>query len=460
MRRYSLIFYLIAFILLIPPVLSCRKFVGIPPPTDKAETIYVFESESGAISAVVGLYSQMMLTTNTICNGSTTIYPALSADELYNTAPSADYDAFRTNEIPETATGLNRIWSFGYRFIYHANAVIDGLERSLTLSDSLKHQLKGEMLVTRAFLHGLLTNMFGELPIITGTDYEVNQGIGRSPVTEVYEQIIADLSLAKSLLKESYPSTGKVRPNKWVAVALLARAYLYTGNWNAAAQESTALINSGQYSLPANLNNVFLTTSTEAIWQLSPVITVINTAEGNLFNPVSASSRPNFALTSSLLTAFEPNDMRKTNWTKTVTVSGQPYTYPYKYKVRAAPPPYTEYNMCVRLAEMYLVRAEARAMMNDIMGASEDINRIRTRAGLGNTTANSQSTLLNAIEQERRIEFMIEFGHRWFDLKRTGRAHAVLAPLKAPTWAPTDVLYPLQQYDLETNPVLYQNPGY
>ena len=116
--------------------------------------------------------------------------------------------------------------------------------------------------------------------------------------------------------------------------------------------------------------------------------------------------------------------------------------------------------MCLRLAEIFLIRAEARAMQNNIDGAKEDINRLRTRAGLTNTTASSQSIVLNAIEQERRIELMTEFGHRWFDLKRTGRADMVLSLLKPASWSTTDQLYPLPLYELETNPALYQNPGY
>ena len=432
----------------------------IDPPKDQAERTIVFENESAAISATVGLYSQLMQTSLSLASAGTTIYPALSADELYNTAPSTDYDAYRSNEIPENSSSLARLWHTGYRNIYHANSVIEGLDRSFSLPDTLRNRLRGEMLVTRAFLYNILTNLFGDIPLVLSTDFQHNQSVPRLPVTEIYQQIISDLTSAKGLLKESYPSAGRIRPNKWTAVGLLARVYLYTGNWIGAEQEATELINSGQYALLTNLNNVFLTTSTEAIWQLSPILSTINTAEGNVFIPATATARPTFALTSTLLTAFEPNDLRKTNWTKTVTVSGVPYTYPFKYKVRTGAPPYTEYNMCLRLAEIFLIRAEARAMQNNIDGAKEDINRLRTRAGLTNTTASSQSIVLNAIEQERRIELMTEFGHRWFDLKRTGRADMVLSLLKPASWSTTDQLYPLPLYELETNPALYQNPGY
>jgi hypothetical protein len=79
---------------------------------------------------------------------------------------------------------------------------------------------------------------------------------------------------------------------------------------------------------------------------------------------------------------------------------------------------------------------------------------------LPNTAANTQSSLLLVIEQERRIEFFAEWGHRWLDLKRTNRADPILGALKPATWQPTDVLWPIPQDQINLNPSLTQNPGY
>jgi hypothetical protein len=333
------------------------------------------------------------------------------------------------------------------------------LSQSLSLTDSLKKQLRGEMLLVRALNYFYLVNLFGDLPLVTSTDFRINQMLPRSSVQQVWDLILADLRQAKNDLPSSYSSAGRIRPTRFAAAALLARVYLYQQNWSNAEAEATEVINSGQYSL-ATLTNIFLTTSSEAIWQLSPVSSTINTAEGNQFIPSSATAKPVFVITTYLFNAFESNDQRKTNWLKSNTVSGTVYYYPYKYKVRTAAPPYTEYYMVLRLAEQYLIRAEARAQQNNITGALDDLNKIRNRAGLLNTTANSQQTLLSAIQQENRIEFMFEWGHRWLDLKRTGQADAVLQPIKFPNWQSTDALYPILQYDLDTDPFLIQNPGY
>jgi hypothetical protein len=95
-----------------------------------------------------------------------------------------------------------------------------------------------------------------------------------------------------------------------------------------------------------------------------------------------------------------------------------------------------------------------------VQGGKEDINILRARAGLGPTTANEQTSLLAAIEQERRVELFAEWGNRWYDLKRTAKAGTVLKVLKPLTWQDTDVLLPIPINELKANTYLEQNPGY
>jgi hypothetical protein len=116
----------------------------------------------------------------------------------------------------------------------------------------------------------------------------------------------------------------------------------------------------------------------------------------------------------------------------------------------------------LRLGEQYLIRAEARAHSNDINGATADINMIRARAGLSAISPADQASLLIAIEKERRVELFTESGHRWFDLKRTNRADAILAPIKGNDWQSTDQLFPIPASEFLLDPGLrgHQNPGY
>jgi len=159
-----------------------------------------------------------------------------------------------------------------------------------------------------------------------------------------------------------------------------------------------------------------LKNSSEAIWQLMPVVTGYNTFEGSWFVLLSTSAPTNVTASDSLLNAFKAGDNRRTSWIGNVTVSGTTYYFPNKYKVRTGAT-VSEYYTMFRLAEQYLIRAEALAQQNSISQAVGDLNVIRQRAGLVDlSTSITQAECFTAIEQERRIELLCEWGHRWFDL--------------------------------------------
>ena len=346
-----------------------------------------------------------------------------------------------------------------YKYIYSANLAIEKLSASQQLSTSLKNQLSGEAKFIRAFCYFHLVNLFGDVPLITSSKYQDAATSSRAATSKIYTQIINDLNDAKTLLSFQYISTGRVRPNKWTAVALLSRCYFYTNHWKEAEAEATSIIASGQYLLESNLNNIFLKNSTEAIWQLMPVRPGFNTYEGLEILPVSAFSAPTYLITSALLNSFENGDNRKSTWIKFRVFNNDTLYYPFKYKLTNGAT-LNEYYIIFRLAEQYLIRAEAELNQNKIPEAQADINVIRSRAGLENTLANDIPSLKLAIEQERRSELCFEWANRWYDLKRTGRATDILAPLKGSIWQSTDDLWPIPQQEINLNPSLIQNPGY
>ena len=445
--------------------MSCKKFLAIDPPKNQIQTSEIFENDQAAISTVAGLHSFMVTASLYPANGGITVFAGLSADEILNTNSDPDLDGFTTNNLLPKNENLNtNLWSDIYKAIYHANAILEGLDHSTAISDKTRTQLKGEVLVIRALHYFYLVNLFGDVPLILTTEYQINQIASREAVSEIYQQIIDDLTEAKTLLTVSYPSTGRLRPNKWTATALLARVYLFHEDWAKAEEQSTEVINSGVYSLPTNLSTVFQPSSSEAIWQL--VRDNNNTSEGANFIPASGTTRPRYVLTNSLINSFETGDLRKTNWAGTNIVSNPmpatTYLYPFKYKSRTATQA-TEYYVVLRMAEQYLIRAEARAQQNKLTGlnsAQQDINVIRTRAGLSNTSASDKNSLLMAVMKESRIEFFAEWGHRWLDLKRTKTADAILSIVKGSNWQSTDVLYPIPLAQIQLNPSLHQNPGY
>lgn len=318
----------------------------------------------------------------------------------------------------------------------------------------------GEALIVRAFCYFYLVNLYGDVPYLTTSSYQVNSQAPRTSSKEILINMVNDLIKARDLMPNTIAAVGqRVRPSRDVATALLARIYLQQQEWEKAEAMATELINkSNEYSLSSDLTKVFLANSKEAIWQLMPVTPSSGTPQASLFILTSApnSSSKRVSLRPELMAAFEAGDGRKTAWTKTFTNASGSWNYSYKYTTTNAP---VEYSMIFRFAEQYLIRAEARVQLSLYEEAKQDINMIRSRAGLSSIVTTNQAMLLNAILQERRIEFMTEFGHRWLDLKRMGVIDDVLPMVKA-NWQTTDAWFPIPETERLINTNLTQNPGY
>jgi hypothetical protein len=470
---------------------SCKKLVDIPPPTQTLTENKIYAVDATAIGVLDGMYANL---TNSGINfpfqgtGSIGLLAGLSADELNMFSTVGPYFSYYRNDLNMFDHG-SELWTPIYANIYKCNAAIEGLQKSTILTPVVKQQLLGEAKFMRAFFYFYSVNLFGDVPLALSTDAVVNTTLYRSSKSAAYIQVIADLNEAKNLLSTNYPdatllgtSSERVRPTKWAAQALLARVYLFVGDFVKAEEEASAVIsNTGLYGpLPA-LNNVFLKNSKEAIWQLQPTANNLNTVEGQTYviPPTGPNANFNLAFLSKfLLSSFELGDKRAVfgNWLDTTIYRKTSSTYdtvPYsfKYKIYASPgvtsaTAMTEYFMVLRLAEQYLIRAEARAQQNKINEAKSDLNAIRTRAGLAGTTATDQASLLNAILDERRHELFCEWGHRWLDLKRTGKVDAVMSaitPLKtngALQWRSYQQYYPINQSELNKAPNLVQTDGY
>lgn len=462
-----------AFLMSLTFLTSCKKLVDVREPIDSMTTQEAFATDDQATASVVGLYSNMINSNSgiTFCDGAITIYAGMSADELLNLQDFDTYGLQFQNNILQAINDDIKlfIWGPAYSNIYTANASLEALSNSTGVHDSVKNELIGEVKFIRAFSNFYLINLFGDIPLITTTNWNKTSLLPRTSVSQVYQQIIDDLQQAQKLLPGDYSVGGgeRIRPNKWAATALLSRVYLYNNDWqNAGTQSSSVINNTDTYNLTADLNGVFSANSTETIWQLqlnntNPPYNA--TLEGDTFIPFDSTTNPRYCITQSLLNAFEPGDMRKTTWIDSTNYAGTTYYVPFKYNIGPAleSPGATpsQYYMMLRLAEQYLIRAEARINLNDLTGAQSDLNTIRNRAGLSNTSANDKNSLLSAIINERRVEFFAEWGHRWLDLKRVNLANNILHTIK-PNWTTSAQLYPIPQSEIEVDPNLVQNPSY
>ncbi|RDY57832.1 RagB/SusD family nutrient uptake outer membrane protein [Flagellimonas nanhaiensis] len=438
---------------------SCSDFVEADPPKNLLISETVFNDPATVESALANIYFKMREQGIVSGRFGLTTLMGIYGDELdyygfdVNSAELYNHNVVASNSL------LLEWWSNGYNVIYAANDIIAGVDNSNSLNIDDKDRFKGQALFIRAYVHSLLSAIYGDIPYITTTNYLENNSVERLPVSVVTNNIISDLVSSEMLLENTPASGENIFPNQSVVKALLARMYLYTENWELAETTSSELI--ANHSLESDINNVFLKESSETLWQLKPGDNPINTHEANeLIIQVIPGQR--YALTTTLLDAFEPGDLRLNNWTNSATSSDGTVTLHYAYKYKA---PFTEtesleYSIIFRLSEQYLIRAEARAKLGNNSGSQLDLNVIRNRAGLPNTTANSMNELLEAILKERRVELFTEEGHRWFDLKRTGNAGAILGLVK-PNWQETHILLPIPESELEINPnLLPQNLGY
>lgn len=427
---------------------SCNKMLDVNTPSNTLYPSSVFSDSSNTKSALLGLYSGVEYT-NTYLYWLTQ-WNMLYADEA---TTATLYPAFLNNALTSSDANVPDIWNNNYSNIYRANELIEGVQASTTLSTATAQQVKGEALFWRAYLHFDLLNIFGSIPLITSTNTSTNATAPQATSAAVFAQMISDLKQSAAYLPATYTVSGgeRTRVNKLAAMAFLAKVYLYNQDWANAEAMADSIIGNSLFSLSTDLTKTFLNSSTEAILQFDNKPTGYVGLAGS-FIPTAA-VMPTYSLTTQLVAAFESGDLRMTNWTGT----SAGYYYPAKYKVYVSGS--TEYITLLRLAEIYLIRAEARAEQNNISGAQNDINTIRARAGLGITTAADQSSLLLAIEQERRVELFCEWGNRFYDLKRTGRADAVLGAAKS-GWNSTDINYPIPAAEIGKNSSLKQNAGY
>lgn len=442
---------------------SCEKFVDVELTGSKVTEPVVFADDNTASTAIIGLYYD--LSYGSIGSGSTSSLSrlaSLSSDELYDFKRNANPVEFETNAIRPENPYVANLWNGLYKVIFNANAIIEGLNKSSTLSVQVKEQLYGEALFARAFCHFYLVNFFGDVPLVNSTDYNVNSSLSRLEKSAVYSFIINDLLDAKNKLSSDYVGGSRTRVNAQAASALLAKVYLFLEDWAKASQYATEVINDPKYQIVTDMRGVFLISSQEAIWQIAPSNPLINTDEAS-FYVITRSPRA-LVLRTEFVESFASSDLRLSTWIGSASVSGQNVYYPYKYTLQTVGLPAKEYSAILRLAEQYLIRAEARSHLQDIDGAVADLDIIRERAGLSSIAEEipgiDEAALLSLIENERKYELFTEWGARWFDLKRLGRTEEVLIPLK-PLFTSNDELYPLPAQELRRNKKLGdQNTGY
>lgn len=383
----------------------------------------------------------------------------LTADNLIHNGTFTQYREISSKDMSASNGSASAIWGTIYSMSYIASFLNEGLG-GIDIPQVEQDEILAAASFLRAYAYFVGVYTFGGLPIVTTTTVDENRIIPRASFEETLAFIESDLLFALDKLPEEPFNSGEA--SNGAVKALLARFYLFTGNWLEAEKYATDVIvgnGTKEYLLEEEFENTIEDFSTESILEVvysandNPG-TSTNFSINNLFvgrREIIPSSEMVLALQNDggdrkIVLEFDGANARGSDngWT---IIRYEPF----------------DNIQLLRLAEMYLIRAEARAQQNNISGeesAESDINIIRERADVPLIQGSSKNQMLLVIENERRMELCFE-GHRWFDLVRTGRAKPVMDEFTS-NWTEKDELWPIPLREITNNPSLKnaQNPGY
>jgi hypothetical protein len=426
---------------------SCKKYLEETPdnalPTESSIT-----DANTARAAIIGAYDRVQAYY-------ASSYPTLgtiTTDNVIFNGTLSEYLQLDQNAIPTDNVITVAAYQGIYRAVNSANSVIAAVPQITDplLPQAEKDKIIGEAYFIRALSYFDLARGWGgvQLQLQPTTDLNSLNGIKRSSLDQTYDQVLADLIQAEQLLPED--ATTRNRAQKSTARALRARLHLYRKQWADAESYATQVINNPKYALVTPYKAFFTAPfqTTESVLELAYSVNDRNTF-WNLWYPSSSGGQ--FTLKPSDALVAKLNDPAIGGTRNSLIAGTGAAVYGVLYNTTASS---TDPSYLIRIAELYLIRAEARAHLNKLAEATADLNSIRARAAVPPTAAATQDALIQAIEDENSVEFAFE-GHRWFDLVRTERAGAVLGLTNKNFW-----LFPIPYSDVLSDPDVTQNPGY
>lgn len=486
---------------------ACNEML-IEKPRDIMDPAQFFNTDDELIGAVNGIYSRGVTyianvnswSDGTMAFGYNSHWGTDIARPTGGREPNFPQHVYTFS--PSEDGGMRGSWVTFYRTIADANMVISRAEEnSDNFSSDVYDQSVGQAKFLRAFFYYILTNYWGDVPMwLDELNITEVTELPRTPVAEIYNQMVTDLTDAASKLPSSWEGANKGRVSKWAAMMLLTKVYMLQGDWNNAKATVGNIINDSPHTLMPQYGDIFgkeneynneIIWEVDAIQDLYPSIRVARYVPRPMDEPSFGSTEENydfngFALltsTDEFIASFDPEDHRipyynlngvyddpdgdgvYDNWVQFN------YRYVEKNIDHGSPRANSGLNSIIyRLADAYLMYAEAE---NELNGPTADayakINAIRNRA-FGNDPEKRLSGLTkeefrNAIMDERKWELAFEFHRRW-DLKRWGKlgeavqSIAETNPRGAENFRPYHYLFPIPFQEIDLNPALTQNPGY
>jgi len=458
LNKYILVFALIGSV-----TLSCNVLEQEPELQISDER--AFTNLNSANAALFGAYNQLQA----VYQGRLQRVSDVSGDVSQSVGTWDFYREMDTYAVSPDNTEILDLWTSIYRTVNQANNLIEEVPK-IDATQAQKDNILGQAYFLRALAFFDATRVWGGVPGVVG-DLGVpivlspSRGVNedsypaRATLQVSYQQVKTDLEEALKLLPESQANNAATRgrATKPAARALLSRLHLYLGEWAQAETRASEVIADSKFSLIEYSAIFSADNSGESIFEVQ-----FNNADQSglrfWYAPGAIGGRGELAANTDFYNSFANNDARRALFGLDATLN---LRYPSKY-IRAGN---VDNAHVLRIAEMYLNRAEARAKKTapDNDGAKSDLNKVRTRAGLSDY--NDDIPLVEAIERERRWEFYAE-GHILFDLVRTNRALTVLKNVNRRNGPPVTLssagrqIMPIPRREMDSNKNLQQNAAY
>ena len=428
---------------------SCSDFLDQKPDNYISDAA-VIQTLSSAKAALNGAYHDL---------ASTSYYGGvyfdagvnLAADNVTWTGSLNYYYDFDTHQYSAENQLLSYAWYAIYATVNQTNQVIDKVTVLNDGSESERRRIIAEATVIRSLAFFDLARTWGNIPVVKQATSSPTQfdGVKQTKAKDVYQLVVDDVLAIYNDLSES---SDRVHVTRSAADAFLARVYLYLEQWDKAEQYASKVIDNGNYALGTIQDLIDNKETAESIWELAYSSSFTN-QQSTYWRSPDQGGRHEWGPSKELVQLLADP-----------TVGGDRKAF-YQDFSSAQVPDYfvgTLYHrstldddvIIFRLAEQYLIRAEARANLQNVSGALSDLNIIRRRANISEIVdVASTQELLNLIADERRVELALE-PHRWFDLIRTGKAESVLGIKTYQT------IFPIPYNDIQADKDLVQNDNY
>jgi len=452
---------LIAFIMLgVIAITGCEKRLDVTPYQSIADNKALL-SEGDVLVTLIGSYDGAQGAT--AYGGDIMVMNELLGNtaNITFTGTFAGLSEIAKAQITASNSNASGTWAQAYNTINRCNNVLSALDK-VTSSADKKNSVEGQALFLRASMYYEMVKLYGKA--VGDGDYASNPGVplilkptasisltdyaARASVKAVYDKVITDLLRAESLL----PATNSIYATKYAAAAQLSRVYLTSKDYTAAAAAANRVIAGSGKTLNPDFTKLWFTyinnggvTPSEYIFSMkmtqSDGTNALNTYFGKGTSAIPGTGgRGDCKIKAAHIALYETGDVRKSFFQ---VISGNNYTKKHLDTYGDIP--------VIRLAEMYLTRAESNFRLGTSLGATplDDINAIRTRAGLAKLT----TLTLEVITKERFLELAFE-GQYLVDAKRLQKSVGTLA------WDAPTLILPIPQREIDVNKNLVQNTGY